>query len=127
MKGVVDHIDVRAIGKNRWKLLNDFEWHGIVVPENFETDFGSIPSLIRPFINPVGELRPGYLVHDWLYHLRGELEEPIIRNDIEKTVLTREESDIELLSVAEIIHYNIIKRRMVFRAVRMFGWIAWNK
>ena len=127
MNGVIDNIDVRAVGKDRWQLLDDFEWYGIVVPKDFQTDFGSIPPFARPFINPVGQLRPGYLVHDWLYNIRGVLKEPVKRNGAVLKTFTRKQCDQELRVIAVTIDYNRLKTDLVYRAVRVGGGRYWDK
>jgi len=127
MRGVIDPIDVRVTGDDEWKLLADFDWYGITVPEGFVTNFGSIPPPIRPFINPVGKLRPGFLIHDWLYHRHGKLKEPIMRKGITRTLLSRRECDLELFNIGKIIGYNSFKNQMVYRALRIGGWYSWDK
>lgn len=45
-----------------------------IFPGEFEFDFGSVPILARglPNLSPI-EYGPTYLVHDWDFHMRGQL------------------------------------------------------
>lgn len=118
MKGVIDHIDVRATWDNKWKLLEPFDWYGITVPAGFVTDFASIPRPFWFFINPVGRIKPAAIVHDYLYHLRGEYE-------LER--FTRKEVDQIFLEIMKRVGMPFLKRQAAYRAVRAFGWMYWNK
>lgn len=155
MKGVIDHIDVRAVvDSDEWVLLDSFEFFGIKVPMGFRTDFASIPRLIKFWLNPVGKVRPAALVHDFLYNkrgilgkgdidpqytphqvyglLRGKLGEKHL-NEVsfnswkEEIRLTQKGSDLILLRIMEHINYSWIKRKAVYGGVRLGGWVFWNK
>lgn len=155
MKGVVDNIDVRAIGDtDEWMLLDDFEFFGIKVEKGFVTDFASIPKPVRFWLNPVGKIRPASLIHDKLYNLRGKLEvsnidpkwnmkhvygllkgqlgdkylSEITFNSWTDTIqLTRKGCDLIFMRIMECIEYSLIKRKAVYRGVRLGGWWFWNK
>lgn len=38
----------------------------IVIKKGLRTDFGSIPPIFKPFINPIGREVPAYVLHDYL-------------------------------------------------------------
>ena len=118
MKGVIDDILVKSVGDTVWELLEDFEWHGIVVPAGFVTDFASIPRPLWSFINPVGRIKAAAIVHDYLYYKQGIL----VDRD-----LTRKECDKEFLKIMRVLKMMWIKRQSAYWALRWFGWIAWNK
>ena len=118
MKGVVDEINVGAYGRDQWKLLDDFDWYGITVPEGFITDFASIPTAFRWYINPVGIIRPAALVHDYLYSKIGK---------VNKQEYTRKACDEIFLSIMERIKMKWFKRMSAYRAVRIGGWVGWNR
>ena len=51
----ISNLDVRKIGKNKWKLLSPLVYDGtskIIVPIGFETDFASVPRLVWWFCAP---------------------------------------------------------------------------
>ena len=138
MKGVIDNIDVRLVTIEKevlhwffwkkikripaWELLEDFEFFGQVVKAGRITDFGSIPKFAKWFVDPVGILRPAFLIHDDLYNHLGK----VVINGNEVKV-TRLESDLRFLDIMVYIGTSLIKRNAVFQAVRLGGWVGWNR
>jgi len=118
MKGVVDSIIVRSVGDRTWELMEPFEWYGIIVPAGFITDFASIPRPFWSFINPAGRVKPASIPHDFLYSRQGKLDH---------TTLTRKRCDQIFLEIMVVIKMKWIKRHLAYRAVRIFGWISWNR
>ena len=41
----------------------------LTIPAGFKTNFGSIPSPVRPFLNRMGKSLRAFVIHDWLYSL----------------------------------------------------------
>lgn len=102
-------------GKN-WRLSNQlqFEPDGlmpIIVPEGFVTDLASVPRLFWNILPPFGEYTEAAIVHDWLY-----------RNNF----FDRETCDKVLLQGMIACEVPPWKITVIYRAVRMFGWKAWN-
>lgn len=123
MKGVVDDIIVKAVGDDRWQLMEPFDWYGITVPAGFITDFASIPRPFRNWINPVGRIKPAALVHDYLYHLKGHY---IDATDTEFNYSRKAVDDI-FLAIMKRVGVSWTKRRAAYTAVRLFGWHWWNR
>lgn len=102
-----------------WRVLEEFDYEMgklgsgnlIHVPAGFETDFGSIPRIFWNIINPIGKAGKAYVLHDRLYSVQD---------------YTRLESDNILLEAMEALKVNFFQRHIVYRAVRMFGWLAWD-
>ena len=138
MKGVIDNIDVRVVTIEKevrhwffwkkikrtpaWKLLEDFEFFGQVVKAGRITDFGSIPKFAKWFVDPVGILRPAFLIHDDLYHHLGKVQ--INGNEV---TFTRLECDLRFLDIMKYIGTSLIKRSSVFQAVNFGGLVGWNR
>ena len=132
MPGFLSAIAVREVeGDDRkWVLLEDCVYHlkaddgeeFVHAPIGFVTDFGSIPRLLWWVrgLNPTGKLRRAYVIHDKLY------QAPVIRTATSARTCTREEADQVLLEASEVLGANWIQRRMIYRGVRMGGWVAWN-
>ena len=118
MNGVIDEIIVKSVGDTTWELLEDFEWYGIVAPKGFVTDFASIPGFLRVIVNPVGKIKPAAIIHDFIYSKLGVLDD---------RTLSRKECDMEFLDIMKVVGMSWFKRTGVYNAVRMFGWVAWNK
>ncbi len=109
--------------ENTWELFSEFEYHVgeegskdiILVPAGFKTDFASIPRLFWNILHPAGPHRGAAVIHDYLYNQR----------HVHKR--TRKECDKIFLEAMEALGVSWIKRHTMYRAVRSFGWAAWNK
>ena len=135
LKGVIDHIDVRAVTIDKevrhwffwkkikrvpaWRLLESFDWYGITVPEGFITDFASIPKFAKWYVDPVGIIRVAALVHDYLYSVLGKYTKGV--------ELSRKACDGVFLDIMGRIGMDAIKMRAIYRAVRLGGWYGWNR
>lgn len=111
----VEHLD----GKY-WKVCESFIYYvghlgsddKITVPVGFITDFASIPRIARPIIgSPTGEYGKAAVVHDFLY--------------AEQT-RSRLECDRIFLEAMVVLKVAPWKRRTMYTAVRMFGWLGWR-
>lgn len=83
------------------------------------TDGASVPKLAWSLLpsNDPDVLYPAYF-HDPLYALRGEL--PHI-------TLSRQDCDGVMEELMQLIGAPLWKRRVVYRALRVGGWAAWNQ
>lgn len=116
----------------RWVLLDECiydltepngpEW--VCVGKGFITDFGSIPRLLWWVrgLSPFGRLRRAYTVHDQLY------QRPLVRvrTGGERPV-TRKEADRHLLDGCKVLGASWLNRRLIYRGVRMWGWVTWRR
>ena len=84
----------------------------IVVPENFVTDFASVPRMLWALIPPWGMYGKAAVVHDFLY---------------ESHQFSRKISDEIFLEAMEELNVPLWKRRAMYRAVRLFGWVPYSK
>ena len=105
-------------GKN-WIILFEFgyevgaEGSGDVinVPIGTYTDFASIPRPLWVFIPKWGKYGNAAVIHDWLYW-----EQP----------RSRKEADDIFLEGMVVLEVPNLTRRIIYYAVRWFGWLAWN-
>lgn len=81
----------------------------IVVPKGFKTDYASVPRVFRNIINSYGKHGRAAVIHDWLYSKECPLNLP------------RKEADRIFLEIMEECEVNIIRRKLMFRLVRIFG------
>ncbi len=103
-----------------FKLLETFVYHigelgskdNITVPAGFVTDMGSVPKLFWNIVDPWGKASKAFLIHDWLYETK------------ERSRLV---SDAILLEAMEVLGVNWFKRNLIYRAVRLGGWVSWSK
>lgn len=113
-------LDLRIIGKWRFKILFPFEYHIgeypsteiIRVPEGFETDLVSIPRVFWPILSPLDEYVKAAVVHDWLYKT-GQY--------------SKSRSDYIFKEAMEVLNTPKWKVNCLFIAVYLFGFYAWYK
>jgi hypothetical protein len=109
-KLVVEKLDD---GKN-WKIARGFiyttrtGWQ-ITIPCGFVTDFASIPRGLWNIFPPTGKYGHAAVVHDYLYR---------------RTELERDECDRIFLEAMEDLKVGWFTRRLIYRAVRLFGGFA---
>lgn len=84
----------------------------LTIPAGFDTDISSVPRPFWPLCPPVGDFALAALIHDYLY----------VHN-----VGTRAQADREMLVWSNAINKNRLDNWTRWAAVRLFGWIVWNK
>lgn len=98
------------------RLQRDFvvRVHGriIRVPAGFETNYASTPWLVWWICPPDGLWTPAAVVHDYLYATG---------------IVSRAEADLIFLILMRRLGVPKFQRRMMYRALRLFGWAAWNE
>lgn len=118
MKAFPDTIqleDVGMSGESRiFRTLTRFrfysEKHGLIeVPAGTYTDGASIPRVFWNILSPFGLYFNAALPHDYLY-------------SPENTNHNRKASDEILLEGMVVLGVNPIRRFVIYRAVRLFGW-----
>ena len=83
----------------------------IVVPSGFVTDLASIPRVFHPLIPVNGKHRAAAILHDYLY---------------ETQTMSRAKADSIFLEAMEACGVRWTQRVVMYSAVRIGGWIAWN-
>lgn len=113
-------LTVTKIDARQWRVERQFIYfigsedsdEFITVPKGFITDFASVPRLFWIFIPPDGKYTQACVLHDYLYH---------------KQLYSRKESDTIFLEAMKVSKVFWLKRRIIYRAVRLFGWMCWKK
>lgn len=112
---------VKALDGSRWQVMEPFEYHVgkedstevITIPKWFITDFASIPRIFWTLVgSPTGRYSKAAVVHDWLYH---------------RQYYERNEADKIFLEAMQVLKVPWWKRRIMWLAVRVFGFLPWNK
>jgi len=99
----------------------------LFIPKNeFETDFASIPRLFWRVLPPVGDgARARYglaaVIHDWLYV---DAEESLFFLPADQR---RRYADDVFLACMVALEVSPWRRRVMYRAVRLFGRRIWNR
>jgi hypothetical protein len=100
-----------------WELDRNFSYHhtimAIAVPAGFVTDFASIPRFFWRILPPTGKYGKAAVVHDFIYRTPG-------------VPLTRAEADQVFCDAMEDLGVGRVTRNVMFRAVRVFGFRAYQ-
>lgn len=121
-------LDARELddGSGEWMLLADLVYQGekdrFVVPKGFRTDFTSTPWFLRWFIPRTGKYTKAAVVHDFFYRVRPVVE---IGGILEK--ISQRDADGIMKRIAKELGTIWIRRKAIYRGLRMFGWLTWNK
>jgi hypothetical protein len=112
----IGHLDIRAVPQG-YRLLAPLEYYSavmgasVIVPAGFVTDFASIPAPGRILISGHGRDRWAAVIHDYLYSIKHD----------------RKQADAVFLEALECSGVNLMKRRVMYRAVRTGGWFFYAK
>ena len=108
--------------ETHWKVAQGFVYTSptgtvVTVPDGMITDLASIPRLFWNIYPPQGPYLPAALVHDYLYasHRAGS------------DLFTRKQADQILLAGMEELGVSWLTQTVVYRAVRLGGWGAWER
>lgn len=101
---------------NRWMLVEKLVYYGktdlFIVPAGFDTDFASVPRALWSIIPPSGLHTKAAVVHDYLYRTHK---------------VSRKDADGIFRRIMRENEVGGIRRWTMYTAVRVFGWIGWNK
>lgn len=113
-----ENIDGRTI-----RLTEPFAFCGedsiIVVPAGFECDGQSYPRILQMIDTPQGHGAKAGVIHDYLYWLNG-------RPASNGKTYDRKAADDVYFAALKASGINPISCAVRYRALRMFGWAAWN-
>lgn len=110
-----------ADGKS-WVILQEFKYHVgaetsndiVIVSRGFVTDFASVPRIFWLVIPKWGKYGNAAVIHDWLYWEQSEKRD-------------RKTADHIFQEAMEVLRVSTWKRKVIYDAVRLFGWISWNR
>lgn len=100
----------------RYQVIDDTDYltdfGKFTVPDGFITDLASVPKLFRSILPHDGKYLEAAILHDWMYRTH---------------CVTQKQADVIFLSEMKRLKVPLIKRRLIYRAVRMFGWKAYKR
>lgn len=113
-------------GPNKWRTDRQFTYFvgtkisgiKIVVPKGFVTDLASVPWPASMLIPKSGRFNQSAVLHDFLYSKRGK---------VNNREYSRAKCDLIFLEAMQVLGVHWFKRKIMYRAVRLGGWAAWNK
>lgn len=106
------------IGERIRKFIAPFEYNNppvkIIIPIGFKSDGASIPRLAWSIIGSpwTGKYKYAVVIHDYLTATQ---------------TTTRREADRIFLDAMKVLNVSRWKRRVIWLAVRLFGWSTWRK
>lgn len=108
---------VQVFPKTLWRLNETLVYHSdnfgrIDVPQDFVTDFGSVPRLPFAYWLAGGQADEACIVHDWLYSTQ---------------VVTRPRADEILKEAILALGYSSALANTMWAGVRIGGWTAWKE
>lgn len=108
------------MSERKWIINETFEYHVgsypsdeiITVPVGFDTDFASIPRIFWGILPPNGRYGKAAVVHDYCYRT---------------ACYDRKTSDVIFLEGMCVLGVGELTKAIIYYAVRLFGWHAWNE
>lgn len=101
----------------------------IRVEPGFDTDYASVPRVFWSIYPPDGDYRAAAVVHDWLYWNQSPIEgghDSVPPFGI-PLAITREQADTVFLEALTALGIPWLRRHVLHKAVRLGGWLPWNK
>lgn len=103
-----------------WVLVESFEYRIgakdsgeiINIPKGFITNFASVPRGLWNIFPPWDKYGKAAVLHDYLYHVKR---------------FTRKRCDDIFLEAMEVLGVSKWKRLVIYYAVKLAGWKAWNE
>lgn len=92
----------------------------IEVEAGFDTDYASVPRALWSLYPPDGDYTPAAVIHDALYWHQATKESGGMP-------VNRAQADAAFLEAMEDMGIPLLRRRTLYRAVRMGGAAAWRK
>lgn len=126
-------------GRSLWGMYETLSYmpsnadHVITVPRGCVTDLTSIPRPFWALLPPDGPWVKGAVIHDYLYATRGTGRLPRgVPGSKQPVGITREpysraESDWILRDALKNRGVDVLRRTLIWLAVRVFGARAWNR
>lgn len=84
----------------------------VAVAKGFDTDYASIPRIFWSLYPPDGTYSKAAVVHD---------------HDYWEQNVSRDVADLTFLEGMEELGVPLLRRQLLYRSVRAFGWLAWNE
>lgn len=113
---------------NVWRLEEDYPYRDgtsiVTVPMGFLFDLASIPRIFWSLIAPFELSITAPLLHDFLYHYRGD---PPPGSITPPRRYSRADADRLFREVMEAEGVPGWRRTLAFLAVRAFGWLGWRR
>ena len=94
--------------------IYEINGYRITVPKGFITDLASVPRSFWTIFPPFGRYTPAAVIHDFLY------------SRYNSTGINRTLSDKIFLHIMKELGVSFLKRKIMYKAVRLFGKTSWE-
>ena len=122
---VADH---GFLGDSQYQLYRSYRVRTslgrLMVPKGTKTDFASVPQLLRFFAGRVGPWTEASIVHDAAYRNTLVRRDPVNGRYMDR--LTRKESDEAFLELMTAANVFVLRKYLLYWAVRLFGMFAYQ-
>lgn len=98
----------------------------IQIEAGFQTDFESIPRILRSLVPKRAISAESAAIHDWLYKTAKITKRFHYVNDVDSRV-SRKQADLIFLDAMQRSGIGFVRRQVLYRGVRAGGWLAWNR
>ena len=115
------------VGKQVWRLEETYSYtdsgHVITIAAPFDFDLASIPRALWWLIAPFELSIAAPMIHDFLYQHKGS---PPPGSIVPPITYSRKKADELFRHLMKLEGIAAWRRRLAYRAVRLFGWYAWG-
>jgi len=112
-----------------WELIDDLVYQGnrdrFTVPKGFRTDFASVPRIFQALIPKNGSHDAAAIVHDYLYRYKPLVPSPAPLRSMQR--ISRRDADRLFRRIMRELGTNCIRYNLMYAAVRIMGWVEWNR
>ena len=120
MSNFTEQLTLTFVENDLWKTDRAFTYYigeedsedSITVPKGFITDLASVPWPASMLIPKSGQYNQAAVLHDFLYSVQTR---------------SRIECDLIFKEAMTVLGVNWFKRNIMYRAVRIGGWLPWDK
>ena len=125
------------LDNGKWRVTESFRFYSgepgssifVEVPEGFITDLASVPRALRWMVPKVGKDSMASILHDRLY-LTGAMSASAVVDGVEHvsdSAISRSMADGMYHQAMKALKVGRWRRKALYHAVSVFGWIRWNE
>jgi hypothetical protein len=126
-KGFWGALMLWVFGTRHWEVAKDFNYsinkQNFVIPKGFKFDGASVPKFLAQFLSPVGVLLIGGLIHDYGY----KYETLLLKNGKTIGIKSQQWMDKTFRDINIEVNGFYFLNYLAYWALRIGGWVAWNK
>ena len=126
-KGFWGALMLWVFGTRHWEVAKDFNYsinkQNFIIPKGFKFDGARVPKFLAQFLSPVGVLLIGGLIHDYGY----KYETLLLKNGKTIGIRSQQWMDKTFRDINIEVNGFYFLNYLAYWALRLGGWVAWNK